>query len=173
MSNVRLVTAMIDLVYEEVSGDVERFEREFNEISEAEENSIAQGIKHIKTRGESDETNLLIINVLAELYRKMDKIEYLLVHGNSNRLALSSAASIEGIGLEHFKLSSDVLEIGKHYYGRLEIATFPRREIAFYFEAIEPSLAKIENIHVRDQEAWGYYMVACERIMIRQMKGLA
>lgn len=172
MSNIRLVTATIDLVYEEVSADAERFEREFNEISEAEENSITQGIKHIKSRGELDETNLLILNVLAELYRKMDKIEYMLIHGNSKRLPLSSSAAIESIGLDHFKVSSDVLESGKHYYGRLEIATFPRREIAFYFEAVEPSLAKIENIHVRDKEAWGYYMVACERIMIRQMKGL-
>ena len=52
------------------------------------------------------------------------------------------------------------------------IPTFPKREIAFYFEAVEPTLAKIEKIHVRDKEAWGYFMVACERIMIRQLKGL-
>jgi hypothetical protein len=172
MSNIRLVTATIDLVYEEASENIERFEREFREISEAEENSITQGIKHAKTRGESDETNILILNILAELYRKMDKIEHMLIHGSSKRLSLSSVAFIESIGLEHFKLNSDVLEVGKHYYGRLELSTFPKREIAFYFDAIEPSLAHIEKIHVRDKEAWAYYMTACERVMIRQMKGL-
>lgn len=172
MSGVRLVPATIDLVYEEISTDAERFEREFNEISESEENLITQGIKHAKTRGEMDETNILMLNILSELYKKMDKIEHLLIHGSLKRLSLSSAAFIESIGLEHFKLNADVLEVGKHYYGRVEIATFPKREIAFYFEAEEPSLARIEKIHVRDKEAWGYYMVACERIMIRQMKGL-
>ncbi|HEX5329733.1 hypothetical protein [Sulfuricurvum sp.] len=172
MSDIRLVTATIDLEYEEVSENAERFEREFNAINESEENSITQGIKHAKNRGELDESSTLILNVLVELYRKMDKMEYMLTHGSSKRLPLSSNALIESIGLEHFKITSQLLEVGKHYYARIEMATFPRREVAFYFEAIEPTLAKIEKMHVRDQEAWGHYMTACERIMIRQMKGL-
>lgn len=171
MSNIRFVPAVLDLAYEEVGENSEKFEREFNVISEAEENSITQGIKHVKMRGETDETNLLMLNILSELYRKMDKIEQLLMHGDSKRLALASNGYIDNIGLEHFKLTEDILETGKHYYGRLELTTFPKREIAFYFEAIDPSIAKIEKIHVRDREAWGYFMTACERIMIRQLKG--
>lgn len=172
MDNIRLVPSTLDLVYEEVGENTDTFEREFNVISESEENSITQGIKHTKMRGEADETSILILNILSELYRKMDKIEHLLVHGNLKRLSLASVGLIQSIGLEHFKLTSEVLEVGKRYYGRVEIPTFPKREIAFYFEAIEPTLAKIEKIHVRDKEAWGYFMVACERIMIRQLKGL-
>jgi hypothetical protein len=172
MSDIRLVPATINLVYEEVVDSTERFEREFNEISEVEENLISQGIKHAKSRQEMDETNILLINLMAELYRKMDKIEQILLKGESNRISLASEGFIQSIGLEHFKLNADSLESGKHYYGRIEIATFPRREIALYFEAVEPSVAKIEKIHVRDKEAWGYYMTACERSMIRQMKGL-
>lgn len=172
MDNIRLVPSTLDLSYEELGENTDTFEREFNVISESEENSITQGIKHAKMRGEADETSILILNILSELYRKMDKIEHLLVHGNLKRLALASTGLIESIGLEHFKLTSEVLEVGKRYYGRVEIPTFPKREIAFYFEAIEPTLAKIEKIHVRDKEAWGYFMVACERIMIRQLKGL-
>jgi hypothetical protein len=171
MNNVRFVPAALDLAYEEVDQNVEKFEREFNVISESEENSITQGIKHVKMRGETDETNLLMLNILSELYRKMDKIEQLLVHGNPKRLALACEGYIESIGLEHFKLTENILEPGKHYYGRLELTTFPKREIAFYFEGVEPSVAKIEKIHVRDKEAWGYFMTACERIMIRQLKG--
>jgi hypothetical protein len=172
MSDIRLVPASIDLSYEEIVDNNEKFEREFNQIGEAEENSITQGIKHVKVRGELDEVNALMLNIMAELYRKMEKIEQILTKGKLNRIELASEGFIESIGLEHFKLNSEVLESGKHYYGRIEIATFPKREIAFYFEAMEPSLAKIEKIHVRDEEAWGYYMVACERLMIRQMKGI-
>lgn len=172
MSDIRLVQATIDLSYEVVEDNGEKFEREFNQIGETEENSITQGIKHAKVRGELDDTNTLMLNIMAELYRKMEKIEQLLTNGKVNRLELSMKGLIEGIGLDHFKLSSDQLESGKHYYGRLEIATFPKREIALYFEAVNPSLAQIEKIHVRDKEAWGYYMTACERVMIRQMKGL-
>lgn len=172
MSEIRLVKATINLSYEEMGEGEERFEHEFNQIGEAEENSITQGIKHAKVRGELDETNALMLNIMAELYRKIEKIELILTKGKLNRLDLASEGLIESIGLDHFKLNSEQLEIGKRYYGRLEIATFPKREIAFYFEAEEPSLARIEKIHVRDKEAWGYYMTACERVMIRQMKGL-
>lgn len=172
MSEIRLVKAMIDLSFEEVAGNSEKFEREFNQIGEAEENSITQGIKHAKTRGDLDETNALMLNIMAELYRKMEKIEQILTKGQTNRIQLASEGFIESIGLEHFRLNTETLEPGKRYYGRVEIATFPKREIGFYFEALEPALARIETIHVRDKEAWGHYMTACERVMIRQMKGL-
>lgn len=172
MNDVRLVPATIDIAYEEVLDSVEKFEREFNEINETEENAIGQLMKHAKIRTEADESNIFMLNLMVELYRKMDKIEQLLSNGISKRLSLSSEALIKHIGLEHFRLSSECLESGKHYYGRIEIATFPKREIAFFFEAVDPSLAKIEKIHLRDREEWGYYMRACERVMIRQMKGL-
>jgi len=172
MSNVRLVPTSIDIVYEEVGGNTDKFEREFDQISENEENSVGQMIKHAKMRGDADESTILMLNVMAELYRKMEKIEQLLSNGASKYLQLSSEALIKHIGLEHFKLSAECLEVGTNYYGRIEIGTFPKREIAFFFEAVEPSLAKIKNIHLRDREAWEYYMMACERAMIRQMKGL-
>ncbi|MDD5051941.1 MAG: hypothetical protein PHO27_04305 [Sulfuricurvum sp.] len=172
MSDVRLVPAVIDIVYEEITGEVDRFEREFNEIGETDEDSIGQWIKHAKVRGETDESDYMMLNLMAELYRKLEKIEQILAKGGVQRVPLSSNASIESIGLEHLKLSSESFEIGKHYYGRIEMATFPKREIAFFFEALDTSLAKITKIHVRDRQEWGYYMTARERAMIRQMKGL-
>ncbi|MDD5158883.1 MAG: hypothetical protein PHI47_02430 [Sulfuricurvum sp.] len=172
MSDVRLVTATIDLVYDEVSANADKFELEFNEISETDEDSIGQWIKHAKVRTETNDSDALMLNLLVELYRKIDKIELILTKGAPKRLPLAGAAVIESIGLEHFKLNLDSFEPGKHYYGRVEIATFPKREIAFFFEAVDASLAKIVKMHVRDEKEWGYYMTACERAMIRQMKGL-
>lgn len=172
MSDVRLVTATIDLVYDEVSANANKFELEFNEISETDEDSIGQWIKHAKVRTETNDSDALMLNLLVELYRKIDKIELILTKGAPKRLPLTGGTVIESIGLEHFKLNSESLEQGKHYYGRVEIATFPKREIAFFFEAVDSSLAKIVKMHVRDEKEWGYYMTACERAMIRQMKGL-
>jgi hypothetical protein len=172
MSDVRLVTATIDLVYEEVVNEGEKYELEFNEISQTDEDSIGQWVKHAKVRTETNDSDTLMLNLLVELYRKIDKIELLLTKGAPKRLELAKEAFIESIGLEHFKLNSGGFEPGKRYYGRVEIATFPKREISFFFEAMDASLAKIVKMHVRDEKEWEYYMRACERAMIRQMKGL-
>jgi hypothetical protein len=172
MSEIRLVTATIDLVYEEVGIDTEKYELEFNEISETDDDSIGQWVKHAKVRGETNDNDAVMLNLLVELYRKIDKIELLLTKGAAKRLALTSEAFIESIGLEYIKLNSEGFEAGKRYYGRVEIASFPKREIAFFFEAMDSSLAKIIKMHVRDEKEWGYYMTACERAMIRQLKGL-
>ena len=49
--------------------------------------------------------------------------------------------------------------------------TFPRRQIALFFEALSSKIAKITLMHEDDKKDWSAYMAACERVMIRQMKG--
>ncbi len=87
------------------------------------------------------------------------------------RISLINEAMIESIGFEHFKLKEAVLEVGKRYYGRIDMPIHPKREIAVFFEAIDPSLAKIVQMHDRDEKEWASYLTARERVMIRQLKG--
>ena len=173
MSDVRLVPAAIDLVYEAITGDTKNYDREFQQILDIEDDSIGQWMKHSKVRGDGADSDPMVLNLLVELYRKMDRIETLLTKGVNNQyLSLVDKGQIEDIGMEHFKLASDSLEVGKVYYGRVEMPIYPKRIIPFYFEALNPSLAIITRIHVRDREEWAYYMTARERVMIRQIKGL-
>ena len=65
----------------------------------------------------------------------------------------------------------EVLEEGRCYYGRIDMPTFPRRQIALFFEALSSKIAKITLMHEDDKKDWSAYMAACERVMIRQMKG--
>jgi hypothetical protein len=173
MSDVRLVPAAIDLVYEAVNGDMKAYDREFQQIIDIEDDSIGQWIKHTKVRSDGNDSDPMILNLLVELYRKMDRIETFLTKGiHSQYLPLSVQGQIDEIGMEHFKLASDALEIGKIYYGRVEMPIYPKRIIPFYFEAVTSSLAKITKVNARDREEWAYYMTARERVMIRQIKGL-
>lgn len=171
MSDVRLVNAPIALVYDEALNDLENYDREFHQMSESDEDPIGQWLKLAKARGETSESDPVMLNLMVELYRKMDKLEQILTMNTPTRLSLANEGMIESIGFEHFKLKEEVLEPGKRYYGRVEMPIHPKRDIAIFFEAVDASLAKITQMHDRDEREWASYLTARERVMIRQLKG--
>ncbi len=171
MSDVRLIDAALSIRFENVSADPQEFEREYSRLSQNEEDAIGQWLRTAKAKGETSQSDPVVIHLLVELYRKMDRLENLLLHSGSERVALSNGGEISRIGFEHLELSEPLLTPGEHYYGRLELPVHPRRESAFYFEALTPVLAKITRIHPRDESEWGAYMMARERMMIRHLKG--
>ncbi|MBA1438424.1 MAG: hypothetical protein FAF05_05500, partial [Epsilonproteobacteria bacterium] len=63
-----------------------------------------------------------------------------------------------------------VLEVGKIYYGRIEMPVHPKRDVGVFFEAQSPTLAHLVRMHERDEKEWAAYMTARERVMIREMK---
>ena len=171
MSDVRLVNAPINLVYDEASLDLENYEREFHQMSESDDDPIGQWLKLAKARGETSESDPVVLSLMVELYRKIDKLEQILTMSTPIRLSLTNEAMIESIGFEHFKLKDEILETGKRYYGRVAMPIHPKRDISVFFEAVTPSLAKIVQMHDRDEREWASYLTARERIMIRQLKG--
>lgn len=171
MSNVRLVEAPINIVYDLAYNDPEGYEREFHQMSESDEDPIGQWLKLAKARGDTSESDPIVLNLLVELYRKIDKLEQILTMNTPQRLSLINEAMIESIGFEHFKLKEEQFEAGKLYYGRVEMPIHPKRDIAIFFEAMDGTLAKITRIHDRDEKEWASYMTARERVMIRQLKG--
>ena len=77
---------------------------------------------------------------------------------------------IEGIGYEYFKLNKELFKEGRDYYGRLDMPFFPKREVPVFFKAISKKEGKIKMLHERDEKDWNAYVVARERVMIRQMR---
>ncbi len=172
MNNIRLVEVSLELVYDLLEVNSDGFEKEFNAISEHDDDAIGQWLRSAKTKGDTSDSDPAVLHLIVELYRKMDRLENLILGNAPKRLPLGMSGVIEKIGLEHFELSQPLLETSKLYYGRVELPVLPRRETPFYFEALSPTLAKITRIHVKDANEWAVYMTARERSMIRHMKGL-
>lgn len=172
MNTIRLVEASLEIAYDLLEGSEDAFEKEFNSISEHDDDAIGQWLRSAKVRGDASESDPVVLNLIVELYRKMDRLENLMLGKTSNRIALGMNGRIEKIGLEHFELSEPLLETSKLYYGRVELPVLPRRDTPLYFEALSPTLAKIIRIHVKDSNEWAVYMTARERSMIRHLKGL-
>ena len=168
--SVRLVSAPISLVYNEADIDEEAYAREYSQLSESDDDPINQWLKLAKGRGETSDTDPVLLNLIVELHRKVDALEMFLKNEVPKRAPLSNKAQIESIGFEHFKLSEDVLEEGKEYYGRVEMPVHPKRDVAVFFRAVDKSLAEITKIHERDEKEWGAYLTARERVLIREAK---
>ena len=170
MNEPRLVPAPISIQFSEASLDEEAYEREFQQLSESDDDPISQWLKLAKARGDTAESDPVILNLVVELHRKIDALEAFLKNEVPKRVSLTQEAEIESIGFEHFKLKKPLLEVGKAYYGRVAMPVHPKRDIGIFFKALTPQLAEITKIHERDEKEWAAYMTARERILIRQAR---
>jgi hypothetical protein len=166
-----LVEAPLSLQIEEVSEErLEDFKREFQSLSEIDSDAIGHWMKMQKARGATAETDEAVLNLLVELYRKIDKLEKIITKGEKRLLPLSTDVRIEKIGFHNFELKEANLVSGKSYYGRINMITYPQRELPIFFKATDSQLAEITEIHNRDENDWATYFRARERIMIRERK---
>lgn len=168
--SIRLVQAPISILFSEVGGNEEEFMREYHKLSETDDDPISQWLKLAKARGETAESDPVLLNLVVELHRKIDALEMLLKNQKPKRLSLTLKAEIESIGFEHFKLTQELLEEGHTYYGRIEMPVHPKRDVPIFFKAISGDLAEITKMHERDEKEWGAYLTARERVLIREAK---
>ena len=169
--SVRLIPAPISLAFSKLSDEkLEEYSREFQQLSDIDEDPISQWLKLAKARGETRDTDDVLLNLLVELHRKIDKLEMELKGEKPSRVELDVDADIDSIGHEHFHIKDGVLELGVEYYGRVTMPIHPKRDVAVYFKAIDNSLAEIIKIHEADAKEWSSYLAARERVLIREAK---
>ena len=170
MSAPRLVPAPISLYFSEADLDKESYEREYQQLSESDDDPISQWLKLAKARGDTRETDPVLLQLVVELHRKIDALEMFLKDEKPKRISLTSSVKIDSIGFEHFNIEEGMLESGKLYYGRIEMPVHPKRDVGVFFEGETSLLAKVVRMHERDEKEWGAYMTARERVLIREAK---
>ena len=170
MSDPRLVKAPISIVFNDASFDKASYEREYQKLSESDEDPISQWLKLAKARGDTRDTDPILLELVVELHRKIDALEMFIKNEVPVRVSLMNQAHIESIGFEYFKLEEEILERGKVYYGRIDMPVYPRRDVPVFFEAVSATLAKFLKIHERDEKEWSAYMTARERVLIREAR---
>lgn len=166
----RLVPAPISICFSEADLDREAYEREYQQLSESDDDPISQWLKLAKARGETADSDPVLLNLVVELHRKIDALEMFLKNETPKRVSLMHEAEIDSIGFEYFHLQDAVLEVGHEYYGRIAMPVHPKRDVGVFFRAETASLAKFIKMHDRDEKEWASYMTARERILIREAK---
>lgn len=169
--SIRLIKAPLAIRFSEDDQHDERFEREYQRLSGVDDDAIGQWLKMAKAKGDTQDTDKVLLQLVIELHRKVDRLEMLLKDETPDRLGLAHSADIDAIGFDHFAFEEPTLHTGVHYYGRIEMPLYPKRDVALYFEALSSTQAKILRMHERDEKDWSSYVTARERILIREMKG--
>ncbi len=75
MSTPRLVQAPISICFSEAALDKEVYEREYQQLSESDEDPISQWLKLAKAKGDTRETDPILLELVVELHRKIDSLE--------------------------------------------------------------------------------------------------
>ena len=170
MDSIRVVNAPLVIEYEEADIRYDDFKKEYDSLSEYEEDSIGQWLKLAKAKGDTRDSDQVLLTLMVELHRKIDELTALVKNEEREFVKLKNLQRIEGIGYEHFKFENDILTIGKEYYGRIAMPVFPKREIPLFFKALNSNIAEVILMHDKDIKDWSAYVVARERVMIRELK---
>ncbi|MCH9813474.1 MAG: hypothetical protein K0U47_05965 [Epsilonproteobacteria bacterium] len=146
------------------------YQKEYRILSDFEEDAVGQWLKLAKARGETKDSDEVLMTLLVELHKKVDQLTALVKNEERTLLPLEINENIAEIGFEHIKLENRVLEVGKEYYCRIDMPVFPKREMPMFVKAIDQNIAQITLIHDKDEKDWNAYVTARERIMIREMR---
>jgi hypothetical protein len=146
------------------------FKKEFDSLSEYDEDPVGQWLKIAKAKGETQDSDAVLLKLVVELHRKIDGLTKLIKNEEEEFLNLEQKLEINAINYEYFKVEQP-LKVGQKYYGRVLLPAFPKRLVPVFFTAIEQNIANIELMHDKDTRDWDAYMAAKERIQIRELKG--
>ena len=168
--SVRLIKAPLALLFTKTTQNDENYLREYHQLSDSDDDPISQWLKLAKARGETSDTDPVVLNLLVELHRKIDSLEMLLKNEEPQRIPLKAKAHIDAIGFGHFSLTEALLVEGESYYARIDMPVHPKRDVAVFFQAQSATLAKIIKMHERDEKDWNAYLTARERVLIREAR---
>ncbi|MDP3267312.1 MAG: hypothetical protein Q8M39_10845 [Sulfuricurvum sp.] len=171
MNEVHLIEAPLEVEFDIAESNLQDFEREYDTIGESDDDAIGQWLRVAKAKGETSDSDPVVLHLIVELYRKIDRLEQIITDSVPTYFPLHHKELISRIGFEHFEISEPLFQQGKRYYGRIVLPLQNKKVVPLYFEAQSTTLAKIVRVHSRDEKEWGAYAMSRERLKIRQLKG--
>jgi hypothetical protein len=166
---MRYINAPLKIEFD-IDNDSKDFKREYDSLSSTDDDSIGEWLRLAKARGNTDESDQVLLTLIVELHRKVDDMSDFIKGKKQTLIELRKNADIDAINYEHFRTKEDIFEVDCDYYGRIEMPFFPKRKVPIYFKAISKNEVKIVLLHERDETDWNAYVVARERVMIREMR---
>jgi len=164
---MRFVTAYVPIEFDMLN---EKLKEEFDKLGSESEDPIGQYIKLAKARGETKDTDQVLLELLIALHRKIDDLSAYVKNQQKEFIPLKEKSETLGLGFEYFKLKDKLLQKGQKYYGRFDLPVFPERKVPVIFEGFDENIGKILHMHERDIKDYNAFITARERAIIREMK---
>ena len=166
---MRFIPAPLKIEFEE---DKIEFKEEYDKLGAEIDDPVGQYIKMAKARGETKETDKVLLELIVALHRKIDDLTNIIKNEKKELINLKYLTKITEIGYEYFKLKEPLLNKNQKYYGRIDIPFFPKREVPIYFIAVDKQIGEILIMHDRDIKDYNAFVAARERAIIREKKGI-
>lgn len=167
----RIITAPLQAEFSLARIDERGFRREYDRLAETDEDPIGQWVKLAKARGETRDSDSVLLHLMVELHRKVDDLQKIIKQEETIYLKLEHQVSLEGVGHGIFELEPEGFVPGEHYYGRINLPVFPQRLVPLYFHALDEKRAVVDLMHDRDIKDWDSYIAAKDRALAREQKG--
>ena len=167
--NIRLIPAPLFIEFEE---DKEEFKEEYDKLGAEIDDPVGQYLKMAKARGETRDSDKVLLELVVALHRKVDELTSLIKNETKDLIELKYTAKVTHIGYEYFKIKEKMFKPNQKYYGRLDIPLFPQRVVPLYFIAVDEQVAEILIMHDRDVKDYNAFVAARERAIIREKKGI-
>lgn len=129
----RLIQAPLEMYYELIK-DEAIYIREFEKLSQSEEDPVGQWLKLAKARGETSESDGVLMTLLVELHRKVDALSAYVRNEVPKRIELESFSAIDAIGFEYIQIENEDFKPGSRYYARVSMPVFPKRDIPLFLK---------------------------------------
>lgn len=164
----RIARCVLDVEVQEVEEIEGKYLQEYIRLNQIEESGIEKWLKLSKGRDyEGDE---VMLELLVEVYKKLERLEQKLSIQQSPLLDLSQRVQTHSIGHGVLCFESE-LEVGRSYYARFDLPVFPSKIIPLFFTMLTPKIAKIIKIGTMHNQSYDSYVVECERMEIRSRRG--
>ena len=169
----RLGACHLNIAYDYLSkSNQARYEAEFVELANMSDSPMSRYINVLRAKNRAEEGGEAIFELLSEIYKKLDNLERLLKQEDSELPSLPYNAKLAFIGHDALCLESESFLQLDALYIRLFLPTLPQHHIGIFAKALNPQIAQIERIHIRERQAYDSFVVECERAMILDKKSL-
>ena len=171
MKDINFIATLLNASFEELAENNEQiFKDEYDVLSESESDLVGQWLKNAQARGDTSESDQVLLTLLVELHKKVDRLESIIKNEQIDHLELKNNVKLIGINFDYIQIDAHILEIGKNYYMRIPMPIFPKREIPVFLTATSTNTAKVSLISQKNQLDWNAYITAREREIIRETK---
>lgn len=167
----RIVSAPLIIEYDFAEVNPKAFRHEYDTLAETDEDPVGQWLRIARARGETRDSDSVLIHLVVELHRKIDNLTQIIQNETPSYVKLGHVSHLEGIGHGVFIMEKPLFTPEREYYGRINLPAFPQRIVPVYFKTLDQKSAEITLMHERDVKDWDTYLTARERALIREQKG--
>ena len=163
----RIVRCGIGIELEEVEEIGGQSLQEFDHLNQLEESGLDRWIRFVCGRDyEGDE---VMLGLLVELYKKLDRLEKRLLKEDCGMLKLAQKTQVHHIGHQILCVQDELVK-GKIYYGRIDLPVFPYQVIPLYLQMLTENIGRVIKMGASHTRSYDSYVVECERMEIREKR---